>query len=119
MTASLADQMMTEQLNHINTLVRMLANIRKPYLNVDIRNPPLSNKGWRAIDVEDPHQSWTEIRYLSNEERDQFDMQVRSILTRCADRLKEMEVLERRTHPFVTTSIAHRNLYFRSHRNYC
>jgi syntaxin 18 len=95
--------MMIEQLNHINTLVRMLANIRKPYLNVDFRNASSSNKGWRAIDVEEPHQSWTEIRYLSNEERDQFDIQVRSILTRCADRLKEMEVLERRTHPFVTT----------------
>jgi syntaxin 18 len=40
--------------------------------------------------------TWSEIRYLTNEERDQIDMQARVILSRCADRVKEMEAHEKR-----------------------
>ncbi|KAF9240235.1 hypothetical protein BU15DRAFT_87714 [Melanogaster broomeanus] len=70
-------------LNHITTLTRMLANVRRPYLN-----------------------SWSEIRYLSssNEERDQIDLQARVILTRCADRIKGMEALEKRRAELAATS---------------
>jgi syntaxin 18 len=84
------------QLNHINTLARMLGNIRKPYLNVDSRNPPLTRQVTRNIDFGGPDQSWAGIRHLTNEERDQIDLQARVILTRCADRVKEMETLEKR-----------------------
>ncbi|KIM90691.1 hypothetical protein PILCRDRAFT_811152 [Piloderma croceum F 1598] len=84
-------------LNHINTLTRMLATIRKPYLNLDSRNPPLSRQiSSRNIDLAGPDQSWSEIRSLTNEERDQVDLQARVILSRCADRVKEMEILEKR-----------------------
>jgi syntaxin 18 len=76
----------------------MLANIRKAYLNIDFRNPPLSRQGSRGIDLEASDQSWSGMRHLSNEERDQIDMQARVILSRCADRVKEMEALEKRTH---------------------
>lgn len=86
-----------QQLNHINTLTRMLANIRKPYLNVDSRNPPLSRQGSRNIDLGGSEQNLSGIRHLTNEERDQIDLQARVILTRCADRVKEMEALEKRT----------------------
>lgn len=75
----------------------MLANIRKPYLNVDSRNSPLTRQGSsRTIDLAGPDQSWSGIRHLTNEERDQIDLQARVILSRCADRVKEMETLEKR-----------------------
>lgn len=76
----------------------MLATVRKPYLNFDSRNSPLSRQASsRHIDLAGHDQSWTGIRYLSNEERDQIDLQARVILSRCSDRVKEMEILEKRT----------------------
>lgn len=53
-------------------------------------------QGPRNLDLNDSQQSWSEIKYLSNEERDQIDLQARLVLTRCADRVKEMEALEKR-----------------------
>ncbi|KAK7061641.1 snare protein syntaxin 18/UFE1 [Favolaschia claudopus] len=82
-------------LNHINTLTRMLANIRRPYLNVDSRSVPTYRQPAPALDL-DSSQSWNSIRHLSNQERDQIDLQARVILTRCADRVKEMEAIEKR-----------------------
>ncbi|KAJ7507705.1 snare protein syntaxin 18/UFE1 [Mycena galericulata] len=81
-------------LNHITTLTRMLANIRRPYLNIDSRT--VHRQPSRNIDLDGPDQSWAAIRHLSNQERDQIDLQARVILTRCADRVKEMEALEKR-----------------------
>ncbi|KAF9469105.1 snare protein syntaxin 18/UFE1 [Collybia nuda] len=84
-------------LNHINTLTQMLANIRKPYLNVDSRNVPLARQASGNLDLKGGSDLlWAEIRHLTNEERDQIDMQARVILTRCADRVKEMEAIEKR-----------------------
>lgn len=74
----------------------MLASIRKPYLNVDARSAPLGRHGSRNLDLNDSQASWTNIRHLTNEECDQIDMQARIILSRCADRVKEMETLEKR-----------------------
>lgn len=83
-------------LNHINTLTRMLANIRRPYLNVDSRAVPTYRQPARNLDLDASDQSWNAIRHLSNQERDQIDLQARVILTRCADRVKAMEALEKR-----------------------
>jgi len=83
-------------LNHINTLTRMLTNIRKPYLNVDSRNSLLSQQATRKIDLTNSENPWLDIHNLTNAERDQIDLQARVILTRCADRVKEMEALEKR-----------------------
>ncbi|TRM68024.1 hypothetical protein BD626DRAFT_534230 [Schizophyllum amplum] len=88
-------------LEHINTLTRMLASIRKPYLNVDARSTPLSRQGPRNIDLGGT-ESWAAIKQLTNEERDQIDMQARVILSRCADRVKEMEALEKRRAQIVS-----------------
>ncbi|KAJ7667929.1 snare protein syntaxin 18/UFE1 [Mycena polygramma] len=87
-------------LNHISTLTRMLANIRRPYLNVDSRAVPAYRQASRNLDLDGSDQSWTGIRHLSNQERDQIDLQARVILTRCADRVKEMEALEKRAEYF-------------------
>ncbi|KAJ6539254.1 snare protein syntaxin 18/UFE1 [Mycena capillaripes] len=83
-------------LNHITTLTRMLANIRRPYLNVDSRGVSSYRQASRNLDLDASDQSWTAVRHLSNQERDQIDLQARVILTRCADRVKEMEALEKR-----------------------
>ncbi|KAL1760039.1 hypothetical protein FB107DRAFT_256737 [Schizophyllum commune] len=88
-------------LDHINTLTRMLASIRKPYLNVDARPSPLSRQGTRNIDLAGA-ESWAGIKQLTNEERDQIDLQARVILSRCADRVKEMEALEKKRAQLVS-----------------
>ncbi|KAF8221721.1 snare protein syntaxin 18/UFE1 [Tricholoma matsutake] len=90
-------------LNHINTLTRMLANIRKPYLNVDTRTTPMSRQAPSNIDFGGADPLWAGIRYLTNEERDQIDLQARVILTRCSDRVKEMEALEKRRTELVAS----------------
>jgi syntaxin 18 len=93
------------QLNHIITLTRMLAHIRKPYLNVDSRPAQFSRKdNTRTLDLSNTDESWSSIRYLTNEERDQLDIQARVILTSCSDRVKEMEALEKRALFFTLSS---------------
>ncbi|KAF8165438.1 snare protein syntaxin 18/UFE1 [Crassisporium funariophilum] len=90
-------------LNHLRTLTRMLANIRTPYLNLDSRSSPLARHGSRNIDLSESTSSWSDVRHLSNEERDQIDLQARVILTRCSDRVKEMEALEKRRAELVAS----------------
>ncbi|KAI0722879.1 snare protein syntaxin 18/UFE1 [Earliella scabrosa] len=83
-------------LNHIGTLARMLSSVRKAYLNVDSRNPPLLRQTNRTIDISGGDQSWSDLRNLTNEERDQIDLQARVILSRCKDRVAQLEELEKR-----------------------
>ena len=75
----------------------MLSSVRKPYLNLDSRNTPLLRQATRNIDLNNAEQqSWASIKHLTNEERDQIDLQARVILSRCSERIKEMEALEKR-----------------------
>ncbi|TDL29434.1 hypothetical protein BD410DRAFT_709616 [Rickenella mellea] len=83
-------------LNHINNLTRMLSSIRKPYLNVDSDTNPLSRPSTSKLDLSSSEQGWSSIRHLTNEERDQIDLQARVILSKCANRVKDMETLEKR-----------------------
>ncbi|KAI6105671.1 hypothetical protein F5141DRAFT_1125355 [Pisolithus sp. B1] len=92
-------------LSHINTLARMLALIRKPYLSVDSHSSPLGWRGPQNLNFDDLKGTWSEIRYLTNEERDQIDLQSRVILARCADRIKAMEALEKRRAEMATREI--------------
>ncbi|KAF8592388.1 snare protein syntaxin 18/UFE1 [Ramaria rubella] len=83
-------------LNHVTTISRMLNSIRRPYLNVDSGSSFLSRQPSRNLDLGGSDEGWSSIRHLTNEERDQIDLQARVILSRCADRVKEMETLEKR-----------------------
>lgn len=83
----------------------MLANIRKPYLDVHARRPPLTRQASastsKSLDTDaDPtmgiDEMWKDVKYLTNEERDQIDLQVRMILARCAQKVRAMEELEKR-----------------------
>ncbi|KAF9075936.1 hypothetical protein BDP27DRAFT_1212093 [Rhodocollybia butyracea] len=89
-------------LNHINTLTRMLSSIRKTYLNIDQRAGPSHYQETRTIDLSG-NESWANVRQLSNEQRDQIDIQARVILTRCADRIKDMEALEKKRAELVAS----------------
>ncbi|KAI0776021.1 hypothetical protein BD413DRAFT_491164 [Trametes elegans] len=42
------------------------------------------------------NQAWSELRNLTNEERDQIDLQARVILSRCKDRVAQLEELEKK-----------------------
>jgi len=90
-------------LNHINSLARMLSSIRKAYLNVDPRHAPLSRQSPRTIDLGSSDQSWSNIKYLSDAERDQIDLQARVILSRCSERAKELEAVEKRRAELVAS----------------
>ena len=75
----------------------MLASVKKPYLNLDARSPPLLRQASRNIDLSGAEQqSWANIKHLTNEERDQIDLQARVILSRCKDRVSQLEELEKR-----------------------
>ncbi|KAF5393708.1 hypothetical protein D9757_000112 [Collybiopsis confluens] len=107
--AGLGKEYLTEAytvLNHINTLTRMLFSIRRPYLNLDQRAGVSYHQETRSIDLgEGGAESWAHIRQLSNEERDQIDIQARVILTRCANRIKEMEVLEKKRSELISSKM--------------
>ncbi|TFY59796.1 hypothetical protein EVJ58_g5551 [Rhodofomes roseus] len=90
-------------LNHINSLARMASSIRKAYLNVDPRHAPISRQSPRTIDLGSADQSWSNIKYLTDAERDQIDLQARVILSRCSERVKELEVVEKRRAELVAS----------------
>jgi syntaxin 18 len=89
----------------------MLSSIRRPYLNVDYGGSLLSRQPSRTLDLGGSDETWSGVRHLTNEERDQIDLQARVILSRCADRVKEMELLEKRTllKPFLVNMVQPHN----------
>jgi syntaxin 18 len=84
-----------EKLQHISSLTRMLAAVRRAYLDVHARPPPAARQSVRVLDTTGVD-AWADIKFLTNAERDQMDMQARTILTRCADHVRGMESLEKR-----------------------
>lgn len=76
----------------------MLSSLRRPYLNVDSRTASFRQPA-RNFDLGAAEGQWSTIRHLTNEERDQVDLQARIVLSRCADKVKELEILEKSTLP--------------------
>ncbi|KAH8995816.1 hypothetical protein EDB86DRAFT_1066930 [Lactarius hatsudake] len=81
-------------LQHITSLTRMLTAVRRAYLDVHARPPPATRQTVRALDTTGVH-AWADIKFFTNAERDQIDMQARTILARCADLVRGMESLEK------------------------
>lgn len=73
----------------------MLSSIRKAYLNVDSSSSTFMRQPSRNFEINSVDQSWSSVRYLTNEERDQIDLQARIILKKCSDRVQEMEALDK------------------------
>jgi syntaxin 18 len=82
-------------LQQVAFLTRMLAAVRRAYLDVHARIPPVTRQLGRALDTTNVD-TWTDIKYFTNFERDQIDVQAQNILARCADRVHDMETLEKR-----------------------
>lgn len=81
-------------LQQIASLTRMLAAVRRAYLDVHARPPPLTRQAVRVLDSTGVD-ALADIKYFTNAERDQIDVQARQILARCADRVRDMETLEK------------------------
>ena len=84
-----------EKLQQIGSLTRMLAAVRRAYLDVHARAPPVTRQTVRDLDTSGVD-AWVDIKYFTNAERDQIDVQSRQILARCAERVHDMETLEKR-----------------------
>ena len=88
----------------------MLANVRRAYLAVEAGpSTYLQRNASVTFDPSNSDEQWTSIRHLTNEERDQIDLQARIILSKCADRVKQLEALEKSTsyNVFKTNTMAH------------
>jgi syntaxin 18 len=90
--------MRDEKLQQVVFLTRMLAAVRRAYLDVHARIPPVTRQVGRALDTTNVD-TWTDIKYFTNSERDQIDVQAQNILARCADCVHDMETLEKRAPP--------------------
>ncbi|KAF8299893.1 hypothetical protein DL93DRAFT_2091093 [Clavulina sp. PMI_390] len=78
-------------LKHITTLSDLLSGIRRAYLNVDVQAPKYAQRSFDA----GASSSWSSAKTMTNEERDQLDLQARVILGQCADRVSKLEQLEK------------------------
>ncbi|CAE6397031.1 unnamed protein product [Rhizoctonia solani] len=94
-----ARQYLTEAytiLNHLKTLGQLLSSVRRPYLNVDPNNHFRPAANTRNIDLNNMNSDvWANVKSLTNAERDQLDLQANVILTKCAQRVQELEQLEK------------------------
>jgi syntaxin 18 len=87
-----------EKLQQVSSLTRMLAAVRRAYLDVHARLPPVTRQVVRALDTTGVD-AWADIKYFTNAECDQIDVQAQKILARCADRVHDMETLQKRAPP--------------------
>jgi syntaxin 18 len=87
----------------------MLAAVRRAYLDVHARPPPLTRQAVRVLDSTGVD-ALADIKYFTNAERDQIDVQARQILARCADRVRDMETLEKRACLSLSPFLAWLNL---------
>ncbi|CCO26369.1 Syntaxin-18 [Rhizoctonia solani AG-1 IB] len=94
-----ARQYLTEAytiLNHLKTLGQLLSSVRRPYLNVDPNSHFRPATNARNIDLNSMNSdAWANVKSLTNAERDQLDLQANVILTKCAQRVRELEQLEK------------------------
>ncbi|KAI0291418.1 hypothetical protein BC826DRAFT_1022804 [Russula brevipes] len=91
-------------LQQIASLTRMLAAVRRAYLDVHARPPPLTRQAVRVLDSTGVD-ALADIKYFTNAERDQIDVQARQILARCADRVRDMETLEKPHRPILQSPL--------------
>ncbi|KAH7105637.1 hypothetical protein BKA62DRAFT_398113 [Auriculariales sp. MPI-PUGE-AT-0066] len=85
-------------LKHVNDLGRLLSAVRRPYLNVDAHGAHVRALGEHGLDLSRA-EGWAGIKHLSNDERDQIDLHARVVLSKCAERVRDMERIEKRASP--------------------
>ncbi|CAE6512761.1 unnamed protein product [Rhizoctonia solani] len=113
-----ARQYLTEAytiLNHLKTLTQLLSSVRRPvrrpYLNVDPNNHFRPAASTRNIDLNSMNSdAWANVKSLTNAERDQLDLQANVILTKCAQRVRELELLEKQLADTDTRALHRSNI---------
>jgi syntaxin 18 len=71
----------------------MLSNVRAPYLNLSAA----SSSRPRITPSDADLLNWKNVQSLTNDERDQIDSQAKQLLSKCSDRVREMERLVKGT----------------------
>ncbi|KAG8829511.1 hypothetical protein FRC17_006483 [Serendipita sp. 399] len=82
-------------LKHIQALSKILTLIKRPYLNVELNDLVSSRDATAVIDLMSDGASLATMKHLSSHQRDQVDLQAKMIITRCAERVRSMEQVEK------------------------
>jgi syntaxin 18 len=83
------------QLKHIQALTKVLAVIKRPYLNVEVNDMVSARDAGAVVDLMTDGAVLASLKRLSGQQRDQVDLQAKMIITRCAERVRAMEQLEK------------------------
>lgn len=82
-------------LKHIQALTRVLAVIKRPYLNVEVNDMVSSRDSAAVVDLMADGSALASLKHLSSQQRDQVDLQAKMIITKCAERVRGMEQVEK------------------------
>jgi syntaxin 18 len=73
----------------------VLAVIKRPYLNVEVNDIVPARDAGAVVDLMADGTALASLKRLSSQQRDQVDLQAKMIITRCAERVRAMEQLEK------------------------
>ena len=90
------DSLLTNpQLKHIQALTKVLAVIKRPYLNVEANDMVTARDSGAVVDLMADGITLGSLKRLSSQQRDQADLQAKMIITQCAERVRAMEQVEK------------------------
>ncbi|CAG7848448.1 SubName: Full=Related to syntaxin 18 {ECO:0000313/EMBL:CCA71220.1} [Serendipita indica DSM 11827] len=90
-------------LRHIQALSKVLAVIRRPYLNVEVNDMVSTRDASAVVDLMTDGASLGALKYLTSQQRDQVDLQAKMIISRCAERVRAMEQVEQNREQLATS----------------
>jgi len=93
------------QLRHVQSLTRVLAVIKRPYLNVEVNELASTRDSNAVVDLMADVAALASLKYLTSQQRDQVDLQAKMIISKCAERVRAMEQVERSEHIFYMSFI--------------
>jgi syntaxin 18 len=75
-----------------------LRTIRRAYLDLSASSAGLrgpQSKRPRALDPAQGLEAWADVRWLTDRERDEVDLQTKAVLRRSMDRIRDLEAVEK------------------------
>lgn len=94
------------KLRHIQALTRVLAVIKRPYLNVEVNELLSLKDASSVVDLMEDGAQLASLKHLTSQQRDQVDLQAKMIISRCAERVRAMEQVEKsKKHCFLAIPI--------------
>ncbi|PVG03615.1 hypothetical protein CPB86DRAFT_822160 [Serendipita vermifera] len=82
-------------LKHIQNLARALSLIKRPYLNVEANDMVSARNASTVIDITLESEKLAILKHLTSQQRDQVDLEAKMIISRCADKVRAMEQVEK------------------------